>query len=264
MQQSLPAAGTSASLEWIIVSPEMTLMIGHGPADSVPLPQDPVILHFSLGGAGGRPSLRILGCLSEGGGDPDRLVLFVARAAMLRLGGRDGFGDRRGYHLPSELRTIAMALLDCPMKGEPRNVYRLAKSIELLCETVRLIGEDALVPLAAEGGLSFDDTRRLMMARQMIDERWHEKLTLDSIARACGLNRAKLTSGFRELFDCSIAEAIAERRLGHASRMLLTTDKLVSSIGYENGYLNNASFARAFSRRFGVSPSSYRNFGAVA
>ena len=35
--------------------------------------------------------------------------------------------------------------------------------------------------------------------------------------------------------------------------MLLTTDKPVSSIGYENGYLNNASFARAFSRRFGVS-----------
>ena len=33
MQQSLPAAGTSASLEWIIVSPEMTLMIGHGPAE---------------------------------------------------------------------------------------------------------------------------------------------------------------------------------------------------------------------------------------
>jgi AraC family transcriptional activator of pyochelin receptor len=40
--------------------------------------------------------------------------------------------------------------------------------------------------------------------------------------------------------------------------MLRTTDLPVSSIGYENGYLNNASFARAFSRRFGLSPSDFR------
>jgi AraC family transcriptional activator of pyochelin receptor len=98
----------------------------------------------------------------------------------------------------------------------------------------------------------------------MIEERWHEKLTLETIARACGLNRAKLTRGFRDMFACTIAEALAEQRLRQASRMLLTTDKPVSSIGYENGYLNNASFARAFSRRFGVSPSDYRACGVAA
>ncbi len=92
----------------------------------------------------------------------------------------------------------------------------------------------------------------------MIDDRWNEKLTLDAIARACGLNRAKLTRGFREMFNCSIAEALAERRLLEARRLLLTTDLPVSSIGYESGYLNNASFSRAFSRHFGHSPSDYR------
>jgi len=60
------------------------------------------------------------------------------------------------------------------------------------------------------------------------------------------------------MFDCSVAEAIAERRLEQASHMLLTTDLPVSSIGYENGYLNNAAFTRAFGRRFGVSPTDYR------
>ncbi|MEX6650950.1 helix-turn-helix domain-containing protein [Pseudomonas aeruginosa] len=32
----------------------------------------------------------------------------------------------------------------------------------------------------------------------------------------------------------------------------------VSSIGYQCGYLNNASFTRAFSRQFGTTPSSLR------
>ncbi len=66
------------------------------------------------------------------------------------------------------------------------------------------------------------------------------------------------------MFRCSIGEALAEQRLSQASRMLLTTDLPVSSVGYENGYLNNASFARAFGRRFGKSPSDFRIDQAAA
>jgi AraC family transcriptional activator of pyochelin receptor len=66
------------------------------------------------------------------------------------------------------------------------------------------------------------------------------------------------------MFDCSVAEALAERRLAQASRLLLTTDLPVSSVGYEAGYLNNASFARAFGRHFGRSPSDYRAGALVA
>ena len=264
MGRKLPLTGRSGHLEWIEVSPEMTAVIGRGLAAGVPLPPDPVILQYDFGGAGVQPAVRI-GAVESASDDADLLFLFVQRDALHRIGGGNPADeDAAGYHLPTELRTIALALRDCAMRGEPRNVYRLAKSLELLCETVRMWAEGALVPLAPEGDLSFADTRRLIDARRLIDERWHEKLTLDSIARACGLNRAKLTRGFRELFACTIAEALAERRLGEASRMLLTTDKPVSSIGYENGYLNNASFARAFSRRFGRSPSDFRACGVAA
>jgi AraC family transcriptional activator of pyochelin receptor len=256
-QQHLPAVGLTDSLIWIQVSPEMTALLGAGPLGDAPLPADPIWLTFGFGAVGTPATVHFSDeaePLDETG-----LVLAVARAAVLRLGGRDPIGqDALGYHLPTELRTIALALRDCAMAEGPRAVYRLAKSLELFCETIRLQGSATLVPLAPDGALSFADTRRLVEARKMIDERWQEKLTLDSIGRACGLNRAKLTRGFRDLFACTIAEALAERRLGQASRMLLTTDLPVSSIGYENGYLNNASFARAFGRRFGVSPSDYR------
>lgn len=262
MGQRLPAAGTALGVEWIEVSPEMTAVIGRSAIEGMPMPADPVIFQFDFGGPGGQPAVRI-GALGTGD-DADLLFLFVARAALLRLHGCGPSGqDRHGYHLPSTLREIALALRDCPMSGEARIVYRLAKSIELLCETVRAHQDGELVPLAG-GGLSFADTRRLMTARRMIDERWREKLTLEMIGRACGLNRAKLTGAFRDTFGCTVAEALSERRLSQASRMLLTTDKPVSSIGYANGYLNNASFARAFGRRFGVSPSDYRACGVAA
>jgi len=258
-EQPLPPTGRTGGAEWIQVSPEMTAVIGRGDVAGAPLPPDPLLLCFELSGAGGHAAVRIGAEGGPQGDDADRLRLFVARAAWLRLGGPEPEAVTCGaYHLPSDLRAIVLALSDCTREGEPRNVYRLAKSIELLCDTLRALREETLLPLVAGGGLSSSDWNRIVGARRMIDERWHEKLTLETIARACGLNRDKLTRGFRIMYDCSIAEALAARRLRQAGLMLRTTDKPVSSIGYANGYLNNASFARAFGRHYGVSPSDYR------
>lgn len=247
--------------EFVEVSPEMTLLLGTGALGAAPAPAQSIALMFDIDCSA--PTLRFEAqpdCAKLG----DGLVLLIQRAAYERVGGRPLEQCESGAHLPSALRAIVIAIRECSLSGETRKIYRLGKSIELLCETIRSIDAGELVPLASEGVLSAEDTRRVIAARRIIDERWSEKLTLDGMARACGLNRAKLTRGFREVFNCTVAEALAERRLSHASRMLRTTDLPVSSIGYENGYLNNASFARAFGRRFGLSPSDFRACQAAA
>lgn len=236
---------------FVEVSPEMTLLLS-GPPAAAPLPPQPMTLLFDLEGARVVVSPSAPEACSDG-----RLQLVIQTSAFERVGGERAAGDA-AYHLPTCLRAIVLAISESALTGEMLKVYRLGKSIELLCETIRARGAGDLVPLAGEGVVSLDDARRIAAARRLIDECWGQKLTLASIARACGLNRAKLTRVFREMYGCTIAEALAERRLSQASVMLRTTDLPVSSIGYENGYLNNASFSRAFGRRFGVSPSSFR------
>ena len=247
--------------ESFVVSPEMTVLMGAGAIDSASLPPAPCALWFGLGGAEDAPTVR---CFARFDAEtlallPAGMILAVTPTACSRIFGAtlDGFGGD-AFHLPAQLRSIAHQIQDCRMPGESRTTYRLAKAIELLCETFALISEGGLVPMCRDGILSLADSRRVLAARRLIDERWNEKLTLDRIGRACGLNRAKLTRGFREMFACTVAVALSERRLTAASEMLRTTDRPVSTIGYETGYLNNASFARAFARRFGVSPSDYR------
>jgi AraC family transcriptional activator of pyochelin receptor len=264
MQDPLSAARASPA-RFIAVSPEMTAVLGSAPG--APVPPRAMALIASTGKAvcslhfEPRPRLKAL--LEQAG--PHRLVFLVQREAVLRLGGRRLIDEGAAcFHLSAELRGILLSLRHPPATAEARSTYQLAKSIEFLCETLRLFAANELAPLVGEGLLSPADTRRVMAARQMIDDRASEKLTLDLIARGCGLNRSKLTRGFRELFNCTVAEAIAERRLDLARRMLLTTDLPVSSIGYESGYLNNASFARAFGRRFGRSPSDFRLQGLAA
>lgn len=168
----------------------------------------------------------------------------------------------RRWHLPAELRAVALAITDCDLPEPRRATLRLAKSIELMLALLAREADGALVAADEAGELREGDALRLLDARRMVDDRWREKLTLDTIARACGLNRAKLTRGFRLMFNSSVAAALAENRLSGAHRLVRETDMHIASIGYACGYNNTASFTRAFTRRFGVPPTQLRQVAA--
>jgi AraC family transcriptional regulator, transcriptional activator of the genes for pyochelin and ferripyochelin receptors len=251
------------SMDCIEVSPEMLSFVGSGYIIDAAWPTDPVAFVFSFGDTDKPAAFRYFDVPTDQllniECDSHRLIFITARAACERLSnGELLLRDGASYHLNTDLRAIAFAIRDCEAAESIRTPYRLAKSIELFCEVIQLPKSNALIPLTINGALSTADGKRVLAARQMIDEQWAEKLTLDYIARSCGLNRAKLTRGFRAMFDCTVADAISNNRLSQAGTMLLSTDLPVSSIGYRCGYLNNASFTRAFARHFGKAPTQYR------
>lgn len=237
----------------IEVSHEMLSFVGAGSVPMSGWPDGSIGMSFRLDGA----SMAFHAHPADTAMQESDLAFVVTAAACRRIFGFVPDEDAR-WHLPSELRAIVNAIVDCRLAPPARATLRLAKSIELLCATFEKLAGEQLVPADGGGDLNELDARRIVAARRLIDERWNEKLTLDLIARACGINRAKLTRGFRGMFAMTVTDAIADRRLGGASEMLRSTDLPVSSIGYRCGYLNNASFTRAFSRRFGVAPTRYR------
>lgn len=162
------------------------------------------------------------------------------------------------WYMSASLRGIAASIAACPRAGSARDLYMRAKGLELACETFEQLRNSSLTPSGRGDTLSEGDTRRLIAARAMIEDRVHEALTLDGIARACGLNRSSLSRGFRVLFGTTVARFIAEMRLQRAKSLLLTTDLSVATVGFRSGYQNNASFARAFVRHHGASPLAVR------
>jgi AraC family transcriptional activator of pyochelin receptor len=244
----------------IDVSAEMTAFIGTGAVAPTPDLPDPLFFRITL--SEDVPTIEAATQLDDADDDA-AVVLAVTSAACRRTFGCAPSGPAV-WHLPAELALLAVAIRDCPLPEPARSTLRLAKCIELLCAIFTNFGADALIPADGAGRLSERDATRLAAARRLVDERWQEKLTLDGIARACGLNRAKLTRGFRQAFGSTVADAIAERRLQGAHRLLVATDLPVSSIGYRCGYSNNASFTRAFSRRYGVAPTRLRALEVAA
>jgi len=237
------------------VSPRMQVFLGMGAMPDAPEIRDAIQLAFALGGERRNATVTIGDC--DQAADTADLVFRVEPGGAREVIGDVPDGDGCWY-LSTEQRAIARSVLDCTLPEPAGRSFQTAKAIELLCLVTVDLRRGTLPSADGNGALSESDAQRILSARRMIDERWHEKLTIDMIGRACGLNRARLTKGFRAVFDCSIGDAIVERRLSNARHMLLVTDLPISSIGYACGYYNNASFTRAFAKRFGVVPTRLR------
>ncbi len=251
-ENALPAMSQKHA---VLVSPEFTSFVGRGACDPVALPGDAILLGF---GDIGEPAVSLLefGDLSTRAVD-HLLVLAIDRAACMRL-----FGIipkvRASWYLPADLRGLCRAVVAVEGDGEASDMLRAARSVELLHGLFAAFGDDRMVKVHGATMLSETDVMLVAAAHQIVLENWQQPLTVSSVARRCGLNKSKLTRGFRDLYRCTVPEAVTERRLGRAREMLKESDLPVSTVGYRCGYTNNASFTRAFARRFGMTPTDLR------
>lgn len=237
----------------IEVSPEMLSFVGPGALPPSTWPDRPVLIRFTDDDA---PTLGIDPAADADDVAAAPLVFVVAGVAVERLGGT--LPARSDWHMPSALRAQMRAILDPAVGAMMGDTVRLARSIELLCAVFDHLAQGRLIPIAGDQAMSEGDAARIAAARRLIDEQWDQKLSLDGIARAAGVNRGKLTRGFRAVYGCSVVDALTERRISGAQRMLAATDLPVSTIALRCGYLSNAAFARAFARHVGVAPTRWR------
>lgn len=245
----------------IVVSPEFTCYIGRGVCDRRQLPADPVIMGF---GDMGEPAVIVLESEDLHGRAGDEVIVFaVNRGTCRRLFGLVPKPAGRWY-LPADLRGLGRAIVAVDGEGEMLDMLRAARSSELLCQLFIALRAGAMVEVPGATTLSEEDISRIAAAHQFISEHWHERPTIDAIARRYGLGKTKLTRGFRELYGSTVGEQLSERRLERAREMLSQSDLQISVVGYRCGYLSNASFTRAFVRRFGMAPTEMRRRAQTA
>ncbi|MEP9415336.1 AraC family transcriptional regulator [Gordonia sp. VNQ95] len=105
---------------------------------------------------------------------------------------------------------------------------------------------------------SLPPARHLLRAKELVDARFAEPLTVEDMAAAAGLSRAHFTRQFTATFGETPRAYLQTRRMERAAAMLRGTDRSVADICVAVGLTSVGSFTSSFRRAFGRSPTEYR------
>ncbi|MBR5553934.1 MAG: helix-turn-helix transcriptional regulator [Clostridia bacterium] len=84
------------------------------------------------------------------------------------------------------------------------------------------------------------------------------QLTLDQIADKCHVSKFHLCHLFRQELGITVMQYITKQRILLAKSALLETDKAISLIAMDNGFMNFSHFSSAFRLSEGISPTEFR------
>src|SRR3990172_9696100 len=98
----------------------------------------------------------------------------------------------------------------------------------------------------------------LCQARDMLRDTGDGTLSVQDVAREVGMSPFHFIRLFKAVFGETPKQCQLRARLERAKVLLLTTESSVTDICMEIGFSSLGSFSSVFSRRVGLSPSSYR------
>lgn len=99
--------------------------------------------------------------------------------------------------------------------------------------------------------------RKLCRVHDIIERRFAERLTLESLAREVHLHPNYLVTAFREAYGLTPSRMLCSRRLT-AAKKLIREGASLATVATEVGFCDQAHFARRFKGTYGVTPSQFR------
>ncbi|HEY0272881.1 MAG TPA: AraC family transcriptional regulator [Chitinophaga sp.] len=102
------------------------------------------------------------------------------------------------------------------------------------------------------------DSRRLERAFEYMHRHYASPVTLAEIARIVHMSEASFSRFMKANTGYTFTEKLTEIRLGHVSRLLVSSRQTIAEIAYQCGFNNMANFNKLFKRRKGCTPKTFR------
>ena len=94
--------------------------------------------------------------------------------------------------------------------------------------------------------------------KDYIDERYTQKLSLNSISKAINISPYYLAHIFKETIGYSPMQYMTRRRIGESQTLLINTEDPIRKIAKKVGYNNISYFNAQFVKYVGMAPGEYR------
>jgi transcriptional regulator GlxA family with amidase domain len=108
-----------------------------------------------------------------------------------------------------------------------------------------------------------DNNRRLLRARDAMDRTYAEPLDVAALARIAHFSEAHFIRSFKDTFGETPHRYLQRRRVERAMYLLRETDRDVTEICLDVGFVSLGTFGRTFREIVGESPTEHRLRGAV-
>lgn len=97
-----------------------------------------------------------------------------------------------------------------------------------------------------------------------IEHNFQNDISVENIAKICGLNRTYFGKIFKEAVGKTPQEFLLNYRMVKATEFLKLTQLSIRDIGQAVGYENQLHFSRAFKNIYGMSPREWRNRNRIS
>jgi YesN/AraC family two-component response regulator len=150
---------------------------------------------------------------------------------------------------------------------KPVNSQTLYSQIQLLIQIPIAQGGAAsrenylpppLIPPEARVGHSTEVQKNTLPAISYINNHFQEKVTLEKVARHCGMGPFQFSRAFKREHGLTFQEFLLRYRIDQARALLKNPRVSILDSVFAVGFNDASYFARLFKRYVGVSPSRYR------
>jgi AraC-like DNA-binding protein len=170
---------------------------------------------------------------------------------------RDHLAEHRWTLTPRMVALVSEIFAPSPLIPQLWDLYLESRAVELVAETMAAVLK---ADRNERGGsiVTRHDANCLQRAKDFIDTRIAEPISVDTIAREAGISASGLQRLFRISENRSIFDYVRNIRLERAFTVLASGGVSVQDASVIAGYTNPANFATAFRRRFGVVPTAVK------
>jgi AraC family transcriptional regulator, transcriptional activator of the genes for pyochelin and ferripyochelin receptors len=169
-------------------------------------------------------------------------------------------GDRQPFlHyrvITPEIFQVLQHILYCPYSGMFKRIYLQAKVQELMLLSLLPFADPA--HKLAPANFKPDEVECLYRAKNILLNQLEAPPTLKELAQLAHLNERTLNEGFQQIFGTTVFRYLHEHRLGVARQLLSTGDLRIEEVAQQVGFAHRGYFAKAFRKKFGLSPKAFR------
>lgn len=157
----------------------------------------------------------------------------------------------------------------CTMTPTMENIVHELRGSCISNSTYRLIAESKALELIAlylqqlewrnayKQPVNCHEMQCLQTAKNYLAQHYQDPPSIEYLSRLVGLNRRKITEGFKAMYGKTISDYVFYLRMEKAKTLLLSHHSNISFVAEQVGYQHQSNFTKAFKRYAGLPPRQF-------